>query len=139
MFFLKKYGTGKAKESIDSYLIMNTAAAYQKARETLKARYGNQFSVSDAFRTRVSSWPNIGARDSEGLRSYSDFLNQCSGAKSPFSDLQILNDHMEIQQYAYCLPECALSKWSITALEYKDKQKKYPNFDIFAEFVFNSS
>ena len=135
IFYLRKYVTGKAREAIEGYLMLNSSEAYKRARETLKIRYGNQFAVTEAFRTKLASWPNISARDAEGLRKYSDFLNQCSVGKSSAAGLDILDDSLEIQKYSRRLPDWALSKWSSRAVEIKDTCGRYPNFEEFAQFV----
>ena len=135
VFYLRKYVSGKAKESIEGYLMINSAVAYQRARETLKSRYGNPFAVANAFRNKLSSWSSIATRDCEGLRRYGDFLVQCSVAKDTVSGLNILDDHLQLQQCSRRLPDWALSKWSSKAVEYKDSHGNYPDFDFFARFV----
>ena len=36
IFYLRKYITGKAKEAVEGYLLLNTSAAYRKARDVLE-------------------------------------------------------------------------------------------------------
>jgi len=59
IYYLKRYLAGEAKETVEGFLLVPTADAYKAARDLLDERYGNHFSVANAFRSRLDSWPNI--------------------------------------------------------------------------------
>ena len=100
--------------------------AYGKARETLESRFGNKFIVGDAFKVKLSSWPNVKERDSEGLQRYADFFNQCLLAKDKVPRLATLDDCEELLKLARKLPEWARLKWRSVAAEYKFRNGVYP-------------
>ena len=60
---LKRYVDGPAKEAITGYFLLDSEEAYEDAMKLLKARFGQPFVVSQAFRERLAKWPNISVRD----------------------------------------------------------------------------
>ena len=77
LHFLGNYVKGKAKEVVDSFLLLDSEDAYNKAKEMLKKRFGDPFAVAATCRQELESWPKIHPNDSIALRKYSDFLVQC--------------------------------------------------------------
>ena len=93
LHYLKKYVGGPAREAIKGYfLLSNTSAAYVKAMQALKGRFGSEFAIAESFRERLDSWPMIKSADSRGLQNYADFLGQCLTAMQQIEELSILND-----------------------------------------------
>ena len=135
IFYLRKYVTGKALEAIDGYLMTCTDNSYRRARETLSSRYGNSFAITEAFRNKLLTFPQIASKDAELLRKFADLLNQCAVAKETMPGLNVLDDCLELQRYARHLPEWALSRWSFKASELKTSRGEYPKFEDFAGFV----
>ena len=135
IFYLRKYVSGKALEAIDGYLMTCTDNSYQKARETLSSRYGNSFAITEAFRNKLLTFPQIASKHAELLRKFADLLNQCAVAKETMPGLSVLDDCLELQCYARHLPEWVLSRWSVRASEYKESRDEYPKFKEFAKFV----
>ena len=94
--YLNKYLAGKAKEAVRGYFSLRTEDAYQKAKQVLQERYGNDFIIAESFRKGLEAWQRIPQRDYEGLRSFSDFLLQCQAASDDILNLSHLNDMREI-------------------------------------------
>ena len=77
IYYLKKYLGGEAKEAVEGYFLISSADAHKEAKELLKRRYGDQFVVANAFRSKLDEWKKIASRDGIALRKYADFLRQC--------------------------------------------------------------
>ena len=68
LHFLGKYVKGEAKEVVESFLLLDSEDAYDKAKETLKKRFGDPFAVATTCRKKLEIWPKIQPNDSTGLR-----------------------------------------------------------------------
>ena len=61
--YLKRYVGGSAKEAIEGYALLPTKEAYEEAKAQLRKRYGDPFSISSAYRRKLTDWPKVGPRD----------------------------------------------------------------------------
>ena len=135
LHYLKRYVKGQAKECVSGYFLYQSGDAYQKAKEQLRARYGNVFDVARAFRAKLEQWPKIGNKDAEALQNYADFLKQCLAAKETVSELRILDDNQENEKMSRKLPDWLKLRWGRTLVEYKRAHSSYPDFKQFVTFV----
>jgi len=74
LYYLGKYTTGATEEAVSGLLSLDNVDAFSKAKKILTNRFGNPFTVADAFRKRINSWPKIQPNDGQSLRKFSDFL-----------------------------------------------------------------
>jgi len=77
------------KQSAVYYL--DNVDAFSKAKKILTSRFGNPFTVADAFRKRINSWPKIQPNDGQSLRKFSDFLEHCN-TMNTIQYLNVFND-----------------------------------------------
>jgi len=87
LHYMKRYLGGQARESIEGYFLLKSDDAYSKARDFLKERYGNGYTVANTFRDRLEDWPKIKPQDGLSLRKYADFLRQCTVAMETITEL----------------------------------------------------
>ena len=78
--YLGKYTSGEAKETITSLMCLEGEEAYLQAKRKLRERFGNPFRIAQAYRKKIYQWPKIGPYDSEGLKKFADFLDNCKTA-----------------------------------------------------------
>ncbi|XP_038055961.1 uncharacterized protein LOC119727951 [Patiria miniata] len=135
LHYLQKYLGGAVKESIEGYFFLSTDDAFDKAKELLEKRFGDPFVVANAFRNKLESWPKISPRDGTGMRNLADFLGQCQVAMETIGSLQVLDDERENRKVLVKLPDWLINKWARKAVEFKEKQKKYPPFSDFVKFM----
>ena len=110
--YLKRYLGGDAKSCVEGMFLFNTEAAYVKARELLQKRFGSDFAIGEAFRDKLYNWQPIADTDSDALRRYSDFLQQCDLAKQCIIGLECLDDCRENRQMLTKLPDYIIIKWN---------------------------
>ena len=134
-FYLKKYLKGEALDLVRGFALINDEASYMEAKRALDKRFGDPFIISNAFRNKLDSWPNIPPKDAFGLRRLSDFLRQCQTAMEKNGNLNHLNDERENRRILAKLPEWLIVRWGRTVADYKEKQGTYPPFRTFAAFV----
>ena len=103
--YLKRCLGGEAREAVNGFLLLTTDNAYHKASEILDKRYGDNFTIANAFRDKIDQWPKVASRDGAGLRKLSDFLRQCEAGMEVNVNLSILNDCKENKKILSKLPE----------------------------------
>lgn len=135
LHFLGNYVKGEAKEVVDSFLLLDSEDAYDKAKEMLKKRFGDPFAVAAACRKKLESWPKIHPNDNTALRKYSDFLVQCQKLMEKIGSLRVLNDDHENRKLVSKLPKWASNRWSRFAFNWKEENKVFPPFAEFVKFV----
>ncbi|XP_071948982.1 uncharacterized protein [Antedon mediterranea] len=133
--YLKRYIGGPAKEVVSGYFLLQGEHAYENAKAVLEKRYGNPFIVSEAFRDKLDSWPRIQARDYNGLRRLSDFLNQCNIAMREMKGLEVLNDSRENRKILQKLPDWLVNRWRRNAVSAMQIKGSYPTFNDFSTFL----
>jgi hypothetical protein len=136
--YLKRYLGGPAKEAVSGYFMLRSKDAYQCAGDVLEKRFGDAFTVSEAFRSKLDAWPKVSSKDSQGLRSLSDFLMQCTAAAQEI-DLKILDDVREIRKISLKLPDFIVHRWNRQTALCKREKKRYPTFREFSMFVYEEA
>jgi hypothetical protein len=137
--YLKRYLGGPAKEAVSGFFLLRSEDAFLEAKKVLEKRFGSSFTVSEAFRSKLESWPRIGNRDGKSLRNLSDFLQQCLIATGEITDLKILNDIREIKKIANKLPDWIVHRWNRLMAKKKREMGHYPSFRNFVDFVAEES
>ena len=151
LYYLGRYTKGEAHEAISSLLCLDSEQAYQKARSVLKERYGNPFTIADAYRKRILQWPKIPPNDGFAIRKFADFLDNCKTAMGSIEYLKTLDDPKENQIMLQKLPVPLVNKWRIIVdkclyneVESYDEDEigpfygsvgKYPPFSEFCKFL----
>lgn len=135
LHFLGRYVKGGAKEVVDSFLLLDSEDAYDKAKEMLKKRFGDPFAVAATCRKKLESWPKIHPNNSTALRKYSDFLVQCQKLMEKIGSLRVLNDDHENRKLVAKLPKWASNRWSRLAFNWKEENEVFPPFSEFVKFV----
>ena len=133
--YLKRYLGGEAREAVNGYLLLTTDNAYHKARDILDKRYGDNFTIANAFRDKIDQWPKVASRDGAGLRKLSDFLRQCEAGMEVNVNLSILNDCRENKKILSKLPEWLVHRWTRIVVAYKEKHAIFPPFSHFVDFL----
>lgn len=150
LYYLGLYTSSEAKEAIKGFLSQDTIEAYWMAMSTLKERYGNAFSVAQAYKSRISKWPKIRQDDAKGLRDFSDFLRQCLTAMAHIKYLNSLDSADEIYKILEKLPKGIADRWvriacrslhgnDELALGVEQVGGNYPTFSKFCEFLQNEA
>lgn len=135
LHFLGRYVKGGAKEVVDSFLLLDSEDACDKAKEMLKKRFGDPFAVAATCRKKLESWPKIHPNDSTALRKYSDFLVQCQKLMEKIGSLRVLNDDHENRKLVAKLPKWASNRWSRLSFNWKEENEVFPPFSEFVKFV----
>lgn len=135
IYYLKKYLSGTAREAVEGYFLLMSDQAYEDAMTVLESRFGNAFIVANAFRSKLDSWPRLGARDSNALLKLADFLRQCDAAMLSLPSLSILNDDQENRKLLHKLPDWLVSRWARVVVSWREDHNVFPPFKVFKDFI----
>ena len=133
--YLKKYLSSSVREVIENLFLLSSDEAYEEAKKLLEQRYGDPFVIGNAFRDKLEKWPKIQPRDGHGLRKYTDFLKQCNTAMNSINCLDVRDDDRENRKMLQKLPEWIVNRWNRQVTHWKEKEKRFPPFKVFMEFM----
>ena len=83
LHYLKKYLGGEALEAVEGFLLLDSPDANQDANELLlQQRFGDSFTLANAYRDKLEAWPKNQENDPKAFRRYSDFKDNVWWRKS---------------------------------------------------------
>ncbi|XP_064632518.1 uncharacterized protein LOC135490878 [Lineus longissimus] len=135
LHYMRRYLSGPARECVEGFLYLNTETAYHDAKALLEKRYGDPFTVTNAFRNKLEAWNKIPPRDGAALRKFFDFLKQCLTAMKSINTLGVLNDERENKKVLAKLPDWMITRWGRTVAEWRQNVGRFPTFKAFSMFV----
>ena len=135
LFYLNRYVEGKAKQAISGYFMTGTDEAYQRAKTTLKERFGDPHVISKAFREKIQKWPKISSKNREGIRDFADFLQHLVTASRALPELKRFDDSEEINKMLQRLPEELSRRWSLKVVDTKEEKGRLPTLSEFSRYV----
>lgn len=119
LYFLNKYTAGKANEVIKGFVTLTSGDSYRRAKNLLAQRFGDPHRVSNAYKSRLKNWPQIGEGQSSDLQAFSDFLGQCEETMRSMKFLSDLDSMEVLKQVSSKLPSYSGVKWCRHAFELK--------------------
>lgn len=129
----KSTGTGPAHQYLKGAFYQRDKY-YRDVCEKLNQHHGQPFLVQSTFIEKLSKWPEIKAKDIEGLRAFADFLNACLRAM-PHKGSEILSDSKENQMLLQKIPKWLESHWNRQVSEDLMNGRDFPTFADFTRFV----
>jgi hypothetical protein len=136
--YLKQYLAGEAKQCVENFLLIPSNDSYTEALKLIDKRFGDNFTIAQAFKAKIEGWPKIGPKDYVSLRKFSDFLRQCEVAYRSNSSLRVLDDDVQNREMLTKLPDWVVSKWAKRV--HKARQNfEFPKFSEFVAFMVEES
>ena len=135
LYFLNKYTTGKANDVIKGFVTLSSSDSYKRAKNLLAQRFGDPHRVSNAYKSRLKKWPQIGEGQSSELQAFSDFLGQCEEAMRSMKFLSDLDSVEVLKQVSSKLPSYSGVKWCRHAFDMKKHRGQAVTFRDLAKFV----
>ena len=135
LYFLNKYTAGKANDVIKGFVTLTSDDSYTRAKNLLAQRFGDPHRVSNAYKSRLKNWPQIGEGQSSDLQAFSDFLGQCEEAMKSMKFLSDLDSMEVLKQVSSKLPSYSGVKWCRHAFELKKNHGRAVTFHDLVNFV----
>ena len=120
LYFPNKYTTGKANDAIKGFVTLSSSDSSKQAKNLLAQRFGDPHHVSNAYKSRLKKWPQIGEGQSTELHAFSDFLGQCEEAMLSMKFLSDLDSVEVLKQVSSKLPSYSGVKWCRHAFDMKN-------------------
>lgn len=135
LFFLEKFTSGKANDSVKGFLAAGSETAYKEARKLLDQRYGNPVIIAESFKSSLRNWRQISDGDSKELQDFSDFLIRCQEAMKTMKSTTELDSSQVLLSLSAKLPSYSGVKWCRFAHEEQMKRECPIRFKDFVRFV----
>lgn len=139
LYLLYQHLGGKARQVVEmlQFSLRNPDTAYQEARLRLKERFGHCQIVCTEFEDRLDKWPKIGPNDAQGLREYSDFLQQALLAQNINHSMKIYEFPSKLQALVEKMPSWFKTNWSnqVQILQQREGRGAFPSFSDFVNQV----
>ena len=132
---LLQYCTGKALKVIQSCAVMEPDVGFAKAKELLRERFGNDYTILETWIQRMSEYQNIKPSDREGLQEYSDDLKGCKDTLQAMGKLQEINNQHTLVRFIKKLPKYLQIKWRGKAREIRTFCRRSPDISDVVVFV----
>lgn len=107
---------------------MDPQRGYNKAKQLLKERFGNEHKLAVTYMDKALNWAPIKPEDGEALNSYSLFLTGCCNAMTDLSYLEEMNSATNMRAIVTKLPYKLREKWRTVACDIQDQQDRKVNF-----------
>ena len=131
---LIKYTDGVPKAEVKAFDSDDINHAYQRARNMLEKKYGNQYVLADYYLNKLEKWKPITQENLKSLQELSIFLNQCLSRMNNMTTLNQLNSPKEIRDILKKLPYEYQKKFREIATTKMEKNKPIL-FEDLVKFV----
>ena len=132
---LIQYCTGKAKQVIAGCTAMNPDEGYTQARALLKRRFGNDYTICEAWIDKVTVGQGLKTADRQGLQSLSDDLSNCRDTLSAMGCLAEVNNHKTLVKVISRLPVYLQHRWRKEVCAIRRQSGGNPRFEDVVRFV----
>jgi hypothetical protein len=130
---LLQFTRGKANEAIRSCILVGGSRGYQKAREILLERFGDNHLISEKVIASLKNGRNV--RTAEDLQQLADDLENGHTTLSSMDSLSEIDTQSCIADIALRLQPFMRNRWKRHVMDIKDTKKRYPKFLEFVDFV----
>ena len=136
---LMQYCTGKARCTSECCCVMNPEQGYLRAKELLKERFGNFYTILDSWVAKITDRPVIRPNDATALQDYADELQSCIETLRAMGKLSELNNQRSLVTVVSKLPVYLQNRWRSQAVDIRRKEGKSPEIEHVAMFVMSAA
>ena len=108
---------------------------YRRARELLHERFGNKFTISQSWVTKVTDGPPIKASQAEAMQDMADDLRGCVETLKAMNVLGEIDSRIRMQKIVGRLPSYLQTSWRKEAVGRMERTGTYPDIEALASFV----
>jgi len=131
---LMQYCTGKARQVIAGCAVMSPDEGYSRAKALLKSRFGNEYTIAEAWIDKVCSGPGIKPMDRQSLQNLADDLVNCYDTLKAMACLSEVNNQKTLVKIIERLPAYLQHRWrkQVSGIRRATSQ---PNFEHVVTFA----
>ena len=132
---LFEYCKDKAARVIRPCALMLPSEGYKKARNLLKERFGNDFTISQAWVKKVTDGPSLKANDGDALQDFADEVRGCMETLTAMGKCNELDSRVRMVKIVERLPFHLQSRWRTKAVKDVERTGDYPNVEGLVKFL----
>ena len=132
--YLQQFTTGKARKLVDTCCHRSPSLAYNKALELLNEEYDNEFIVSNAYISKLETWPSIKSEDKVALEDFYYFLLECHNYLENMTCRNPIESPREMHNVVLKLPYKMRERWRRKCLHIT-RACGYVGFSNLVDFV----
>lgn len=130
---LLQYCTGKAKRAIQSCSVMPPSEGYYRALQLLKDRFGNEYTIAEAWIKTVTEGKPVS--HAESLRQFADDLRNCKETLEAMNYMSEVNTQRVIVKLVDRLPRYLQTRWVRHVSELRMKGSRVAEFNDVVKYV----
>ena len=132
---LQQYCTGKALKVIECCSVMQPEFGYQRARELLKSRFGNEYQISQCWIEKIVEGALVKSGDGVALQELADDARMCKETLEAMHMLDEIDTRVKMVKIVNRLPQYLQGKWRHFAVKQLDSNCRYPKFTQLVDFL----
>jgi hypothetical protein len=132
---LLHYCSGKAKKVIQCCLVMKPSEGFTRAKHLLKERFGDDYTISEAWIQKVTTGAEVKPSDKLGLMEFSDDLQSCKETLQAMDRLCEISGQSTLVNIIGRLPIYLQDRWRKSAYEIRKKSGRSPKIGDVVNFV----
>ncbi|XP_029445939.1 uncharacterized protein LOC115084786 [Rhinatrema bivittatum] len=111
--------------------------ALKEVWERLERYYGDPVAIENAWFKEMENFPEIFRKDNQKLQELEDLLQELETVKAKliYPGLNLLDTSRGMNSIINKLPSDIQDKWASHGAQYKEDNKEYPSFHVFANFI----
>lgn len=117
LYFLEQCSRGLESLCKAAY---NPQQEYQRAKNLLKAHFGNEYEIATACMDKVLGWPVVKGEDVQALQDMALFLRGYWNAMTQIQYMEELNIPSNMRQIVMKWPYKLQERWRLAACEIQD-------------------
>ena len=122
--------TGKAARAIQCCSMLPPAEGYRKARQLLRTRFGDPFTITELWVERLTEGP-----PRTNLQEYADDLQNCLECLNALGATGEVQSQASLAALIRKLPSHLQTRWREVAYELKEREGKHPALEDIVRFV----
>jgi len=129
------YCRGKAVRVIQYCASMDPKIGYAKTRILVEKRFGNRYTVTEAWMANVTKGPILDNWDADGLQEFADNLRCCKETLAAMGNSQEVDSQRVLVKIVERLPAYLQVRWRKSVGDIRRKSGKMPDFGELVKFV----
>ena len=132
---LQKYTVGKANAVILSCSLLPPEEGYSKAKEKLKARFGDKFTISHLWVQKITVDKPIKEESAHELEDLADDLNTCMTTLKALEFMEEISAQDTLAKIVRRLPERLQARWRSKVADIKVRKQRLPTIQDIIELI----
>ena len=132
---LFEYCTGKAYRVIKPCALLPPQEGYKRARRLLHERFGDEYTIAEAWIHKVCDGPSIRSNSGSDLQDFADDARGCLETLKAMNKVGEIDNRIRMVKVCDRLPFHLQNRWRKEAVKKKEEFGTYPNIEDLVFFI----